>query len=587
MNHDSPRYKWLALSNTTLGMLMATINSSIILISLPAIFSGIGVNPLAPENVGFLLWLMMGYQLVTAVLVVSLGRLGDIVGRVRIYNLGFAVFALASVALALDPYNHEAAAVWLLVWRFAQGIGGAMLLANSSAILTDAFPANKRGFAIGINQVAAIAGSFVGLIIGGVLAVWDWRAVFWVSVPFGAIGTVWAYLTLKDTGRRGKSRIDWLGNITFAVGLTSLLTGIVYGIQPYGNDSMGWNAPLVQTGIWVGVAFLALFLFIESRVASPMFDLSLFKIRAFSAGSFANLLSSTARGGMQFMLIIWLQGIWLPLHGYSYDSTPLWSAIYLLPLSIAFLIAGPLSGFLSDRHGARALSTIGMLVFGASFLALMVLPVDFNYWAFAALIFLNGLGGGMFSAPNQTAIMNSVPADQRGGAAGIQAALMNSGMVLSMGLFFSMMIVGLANNLPANVFNALTHHGVNPTEATAIGALPPAAILFSSFLGYNPMGALLVSPAQSHLSASQWSTLTSKQFFPQMIQAPFHDGLFLVFSIAAVMAVLAAVASVLRGRHVHHATDLPAAPHVRDHVQELATVSGGVPGEVAIEDERR
>ena len=587
MNHDSPRYKWLALSNTTLGMLMATVNSSIILISLPAIFSGIGVNPLAPENVGFLLWLMMGYQLVTAVLVVSLGRLGDIVGRVRIYNLGFAVFALASIALALDPYTHAAGAVWLLVWRFAQGIGGAMLLANSSAILTDAFPANKRGFAIGINQVAAIAGSFIGLIVGGVLAVWDWRAVFWVSVPFGAIGTVWAYLTLKDSGKRGKAKIDWLGNASFAVGLTSLLTDIVYGIQPYGKDSMGWSAPLVQTGIIAGLAFLMLFLVIESRVKNPMFDLKLFKIRAFSAGSFANLLSSTARGGMQFMLIIWLQGIWLPLHGYSYESTPLWSAIYLLPLSIAFLVAGPLSGFLSDRHGARALSTSGMLVFGASFVALMLLPVDFNYWAFASLIFLNGLGGGMFSAPNQTAIMNSVPADQRGGAAGIQAALMNSGMVLSMGLFFSMMIVGLANNLPTSVFGALTANGVNPIEAKAIGALPPAAILFSSFLGFNPMGALLGSPQLSHLTQGQWATLTSKEFFPQMISTPFHDGLFLVFSIAAAMAVLAAVASVLRGKHVHNSKDLPVAHYVRDHVQELATVSGGVPGELAVEDERR
>ena len=584
---QSPRYKWLALSNTTLGMLMATINSSIILISLPAIFKGIGVNPLAPENVGYLLWLMMGYQLVTAVLVVSLGRLGDIVGRVRIYNLGFTVFAAASVALALDPYQHSAGAIWLLVWRFAQGIGGAMLLANSSAIITDAFPPNRRGFAIGINQVAAIAGSFIGLIAGGVLAVIDWHAVFWVSVPFGVIGTVWAYVTLKDSGKRGQAKIDWLGNATFAIGLTSLLTGIVYGIQPYGGDSMGWNAPLVRISIIVGVVVLAAFFVIESRVSAPMFDLQLFKIRAFSAGSFANLLSSTARGGMQFMLIIWLQGIWLPLHGYSYDSTPLWSAIYLLPLSIAFLIAGPLSGFLSDRHGARALSTTGLLVFGASFVALLLLPVDFNYWAFAALIFLNGIGGGMFSAPNQTAIMNAVPASQRGGAAGIQAALMNSGMVLSMGLFFSMMIVGLANNLPGNVFSALTAHGVNPVEAKAIGALPPVAILFSSFLGYNPMGSLLGSPAASHLTSVQWATLTSKQFFPQMIQAPFHDGLGLVFAIAAGMALLAALASGLRGKHVHHSTDLPVAEHVRDHVQELATVSGGVPGEIAIEDERR
>ncbi|MEN9715110.1 MAG: hypothetical protein RJA35_577 [Actinomycetota bacterium] len=529
---------------------MATINSSIILISLPAIFKGIGVNPLSPSNVGYLLWLMMGYQLVTAVLVVSLGRLGDLLGRVRIYNLGFAVFAAASIALALDPYQHAAGAIWLLVWRFAQGIGGAMLLANSSAILTDAFPQNRRGFAIGINQVAAIAGSFIGLIVGGILAVIDWHAVFWVSVPFGLLGTIWAYFTLKDTGKRGKAKIDWLGNATFAVGLTSLLTGIVYGIQPYKSDSMGWRSPDVIAAIIIGLAFLLAFLLVESKVSQPMFDLQLFRIRAFSAGSVANLLSATARGGMQFMLIIWLQGIWLPMHGFSYDSTPLWSAIYLLPLSIAFLIAGPLSGFLSDRHGARALSTAGMVIFGASFVALMILPVNFNYWAFGLLIFLNGVGGGMFSAPNQTAIMNSVPANQRGGAAGIQAALMNSGMVLSMGLFFSMMIVGLANSLPANVIHALTGQGVNPVEAHAIGSLPPAAILFSSFLGYNPMGAILGNPAAAHLSANQWITLTSKEFFPRMIQQPFHEGLGLVFGIAAGMALIGAVASMMRGKHV-------------------------------------
>ena len=253
------RYKWVALSNTTLGMLMATINSSIILISLPAIFRGIGIDPLSPGNVGYLLWLMMGYMLVTAVLVVTLGRLGDMLGRVRIYNAGFAVFSFASVVLALDPMHGGGGALWLVLWRLVQGVGGAMLFANASAIIADAFPVEQRGLAIGINQVAAIAGSFIGLIAGGLLSVVDWRLVFWVSVPVGVFGTVWAYKSLKDNGRRVQARIDWWGNITFAVGLTAVLAAIVYGIQPYGHHTMGWTAPKVIAAFVAGIVLLAMF----------------------------------------------------------------------------------------------------------------------------------------------------------------------------------------------------------------------------------------------------------------------------------------------------------------------------------------
>jgi len=546
------KYKWIALSNTTLGMLMATINSSIILISLPAIFNGIGVDPLSPGNVGYLLWLLMGYMLVTAVLVISLGRLGDIFGRVRIYNLGFAVFSFASVLLAIDPYKHGTGALWLVIWRLVQGVGGAMLFANSSAIIVDAFPSKQRGLAIGINQVAAIAGSFIGLIAGGVLSVFNWRSVFWVSVPFGILGTVWAYLSLKDNGRRTEAKIDWVGNGVFAVGLTSLLVGIVYGIQPYGNHSMGWTSPTVVVALALGIVFLIAFLIVELRVPHPMFNLHLFKIRAFFTGSVAGLLAATARGGFQFMLIIWLQGIWLPLHGYSYDATPLWAGIYLLPLTAGFLIAGPVSGYLSDRHGARILSTVGLLVFGGSFIGLLLVPTNFTYWIFGSLVLLNGLGGGLFSAPNATAVMNSVPSDARGGAAGIQAAFMNSGMVLSMGLFFSMMIVGLSSALPSAMFHGLTAQGVSATQAHSLAALPAVATLFSSFLGYNPLQSLLHSQAASHVTSAQWTTLTGKHFFPSLIQAPFHHGLLIVFGMAFGMSLVAAVFSALRGgRFIH------------------------------------
>ena len=580
-------YKWIALSNTTLGMLMATINSSIMLISLPAIFRGIGINPLSPGNVGYLLWLMMGYMLITAVLVVSLGRLGDIMGRVRIYNLGFAVFSVGSIILALDPMSGGGGALWLVLWRLLQGIGGAMLFANSSAIIIDAFPPEQRGLAMGINQVAAIAGSFIGLIAGGLLAVADWRLVFWVSVPVGIIGTVWAYRSLRDNGRRVAARIDWWGNITFGVGLTAILAAIVYGIQPYGGHTMGWTAPKVVSGLVIGVACLAVFIFIELHVESPMFNLRLFRIRAFSTGSAAGLLAAIARGGMQFMLIIWLQGIWLPLHGYKYEDTPLWAGIYLLPLTVGFLLAGPLSGYLSDRHGARVLSTGGLIVFGGSFLGLLFVPTDFHYWVFALLVFLNGVGGGLFSAPNSTAIMNSVPATERGGAAGLQATFMNSGMVLSIGLFFSLMIVGLANTLPSAMSNGLLSNGVGVSQTATIAGEPPVGSLFASFLGYNPLQSLLGSQSTAGVSNAQWHTLTGKQFFPHLIASPFHHGLVIVFSMAIAMSLIAAVFSALRGKRFVHDEEAVQIVHAdHEHFGDAALAAGGVPGELALEDDR-
>src|SRR5262245_49532217 len=255
-------YKWVALSNTTLGMLAATVNASIVIISLPAIFRGIHLNPLTPSNVSYLLWMLMGYLVVSAVLVVTLGRLGDIYGRVRMYNLGFALFGLGALALPFDPLSGPGGALWLIGFRVIQATGGAMLMANSPAILTDAFPSDQRGMAMGINQVAGISGQFIGLILGGVLAAVDWRLVVIVSVPIGVIGTFWSYRSLREIGARNRARIDWLGNITFAVGLVGLLAGITYGIQPYGGHTMGWTNPLVLTGMIGGLALLVAFCFI-------------------------------------------------------------------------------------------------------------------------------------------------------------------------------------------------------------------------------------------------------------------------------------------------------------------------------------
>ena len=541
-------YKWVALSNTTMAVFMSALDGSIVIISLPAIFHGIHLDPLAAGNISYLLWMIMGYRLVQAVLVVTLGRLGDMYGRVRIYNAGFAVFTLASILLSFDPFDAAGGALWLIGWRVLQALGGSMLTANSAAILTDAFPSDQRGFALGINQVAAIAGQFIGLLAGGLLAAIDWRAVFWVNVPVGVFGTVWAYHKLRETGERHPARLDWWGNVTFAVGLSAVLIAITYGIQPYGGHAMGWSNPWVLAALIGGVLLLAAFVAIERRVAEPMFQLGLFRIRAFAAGSAAGLIAATARGGLQFLLIIWLQGIWLPLHGYSYADTPFWAGIYLLPLTVAFLATGPISGHLSDRFGSRVFATAGMLVFGASFIGLMLLPVNFSYWAFALLILVNGIGVGMFAAPNSSSIMGSVPPSQRGAASGMRSTFQNSGTALSIGVFFSLMIAGLAGSLPHTLTSGLEHQGVAPAIAHQVGALPPVSSLFAAVLGVNPVAHLLGSShVLSALTPAHRQVLTGHQFFPHLISGPFHDGLVVVLTVAAVLSVLGALASLLRG----------------------------------------
>jgi MFS family permease len=550
MDHDHPLYKWIVLSNTTLGTVLATINASIVLISLPAIFRGIGLNPLAPGNVSYLLWMLMGYLVVTAVLVVLFGRLGDMYGRVRIYNVGFVVFTIAAVALSFDPFHFGGGAMWLIGWRVIQGVGGAMLMASSSAILTDAFPANQRGMALGVNMVAAVAGSFLGLLIGGVLSQWDWRAIFWVGVPVGILGTIWSLSSLKELGVRTPGRVDWAGNVTFGVGLTILLTGITYGIQPYGGSTTGWGNPLVLGAIGFGLLLLVAFCLIELRVAQPMVDMRLFRSASFGMGNLAGLMSSVGRGGLQFMLIIWLQGIWLPLHGYSFESTPLWAGIYMLPMTFGFLVAGPLAGSLSDRFGARPFTVTGMALMAVSFVALVMIPVDFNYWVFAVLVFINGLGGGIFTAPNTAAIMSSVPAAQRGAASGVRATFFNAGSSLSIGIFFSLMIIGLANTLPNAMSSGLQEQGVSASVAHEVASLPPVGSLFAAFLGFNPIEELLGPSGALQQPGVKADVLTGKTFFPHLITAPFHSGLVVVFIAAAVMMVLGLVASMFNpGRY--------------------------------------
>jgi MFS family permease len=564
------RYRWVALSNTTAAVFMSALDGSIVIIALPAIFRGIHLDPLSAGNISYLLWMIMGYRLIQAVLVVTVGRLGDMYGRVRIYNAGFAVFTVASLLLSFDPFLGASAALWLIGWRVLQAFGGSMLTANSAAILTDAFPRERRGFALGLNQVAAIAGQFIGLVAGGILAAWDWRAVFWVNVPVGIFGTIWAYRKLRDNGERHPGRIDWWGNVTFALGLGSVLVALTIGIQPYGGHTMGWTSPTVIAMLVGGVALLGAFVVIEGKVAEPMFELSLFKIRAFTAGNVAGLAAAIARGGLQFVLIIWLQGIWLPLHGYNFSDTPLWAGIFLLPLTAGVLISGPISGALSDRFGARGFATVGMAVFGASFIGLMLLPVDFPYLAFALLTAMNGIGAGMFAAPNSASIMSSVPARYRGAASGMRSTYQNSGTALSIGVFFSLMIIGLANTLPQTLTRGLELHGVPHGVAHQIGSLPPVSSLFAAVLGVNPVQHLLsASGALSALPAASQQVLTGRLFFPALISGPFHQGLVIVFAVAAGLAVVAGVASLFRGGRP--AAEPPAATAAREVPQ-----SGGL-----------
>jgi MFS family permease len=563
----SDGYKWVALSNTTLGVLLATIDASITLIAMPDIFRGIHLDPLGPGNSFYLLWMILGFLVVTSVLVVSLGRLGDLFGRVRVYNLGFVIYTVASLCLTADWLTGRSGATYLIVFRVVQGVGAACLLANSAAILTDAFPPNQRGLALGINNIAGISGQFIGLLLGGLLGPIDWRLVFLVSVPIGAFGTVWSYLKLEERGEPHRAPIDWRGNITFALGLILVMVGITYGIQPYGHHALGWLSPRVLAELGAGLALLVIFTLLERRVRDPMFRLPLFRIRPFTFGVLSSFLAAIARGGLMFMLIIWLQGIWLPEHDYSFTSTPLWAGIYMLPLTLGFLLAGPASGYLSDRYGARPFATGGMLAAAASFVLMVLLPIDFPYPLFALILLLNGLAQGSFASPNRAGVMNSLPPEDRGAGGGMNQTFQNSAQVLSIGIFFTLMIAGLVSTLPASLSTGLQAHGVSASLARQVGHQPPVSILFAAFLGYNPIQRLLGLHALSQLSASNTATLTGRSFFSQLISSPFRSGLHAAFAFAIVACLLAAITSWSRGsRYV--AGELPPeleAEHARAH----------------------
>jgi MFS family permease len=541
------RYKWVALSNATLAVLLATLDGSITIIAMPDIFRGIHLDPLVPANSFYLLWMILGYLVVTSVLIVSLGRLGDMVGRVKIYNLGFVIYTVASLLLAIDWMQGRNGATYLIVMRLVQGVGGACLLANAAAIITDAFPTHQRGMALGINNIVGVSGTFIGLVLGGILAPIDWRLVFLISVPVGVFGTVWAYTGLRELSTPRAARVDWAGNLTFALGLVLLMTAVTYGIRPAGGHPIGWGSTKVLALLAASAASLIAFVAIERRVTDPMFRLPLFRIRAFTFGTLSTFLSSVSRGGLMFMLIIWLQGIWLPQHGYDFTETPLWAGIYMLPLTVGLLLAGPASGYFSDRYGARPFATAGMVLTAIGFGLLMLLPTDFSYPVFGAILFLIGASMGLFASPNRAAVMNSLPRRDRGAGGAMNQTFQNSAQVLSIGIFFTLMIIGLASTLPHTMAAGLQAHGVDPSTAHRVAELPPVSILFAAFLGYNPIEHLLGPHALGALPAHDQATLTGSSFFPHLISGPFQSGLHAAFSFAIVACLIAAGASLMRG----------------------------------------
>jgi MFS family permease len=546
------RYKWIALSNVTLGVLLATLDGSITLIAMPDIFRGIHLDPLVPANSFYLLWMILGFLVVTSVLIVSLGRLGDMYGRVKMYNLGFVVYTLASLLLTVDWMTGRDGALYLIAFRIVQGIGAAFLLANSAAILTDAFPANQRGMALGINNIVGVSGVFVGLILGGLLAPIDWRLVFLISVPVGLFGTVWAYLKLEERSTPRRARVDWWGNVFFALGLILIMVSVTYGIRPYGSHATGWSSPRVLGLLGAGAASLLAFAIVELRVAEPMFRLPLFRIRAFTFGTLSTFLSAIARGGLMFMLIIWLQGIWLPQHGYDFTETPLWAGIYMLPLTLGMLLAGPTSGYLSDRFGARWFATGGMLGSALAFFLLTLLPIDFPFPLFALILAMVGVSMGMFASPNRAAVMNSLPPQHRGAGGGMNQTFQNSAQVLSIGVFFTLMILGLSANLPHTLSAGLQAHGISAAAASAAAHLPPVSVLFAAFLGYNPIEHLVPTHALASVSAANHATLVGRSFFPHLISAPFRTGLHEAFLFAILACLIAAGASLMRGGTYHY-----------------------------------
>ncbi|WP_291766731.1 MFS transporter [Caldivirga sp. UBA161] len=546
-------YKWVVLTNTTLGVIMSSINMYIVLISLPTIFRGLNINPFLPGEFDYLLWVLMGYSIVLASILVTFGRISDLYGRTRLYTIGFIIFTIASILLSVIPSNSgNLGALLLIIFRMIQAVGGGFLMVNSTALLTDAFPPGERGKALGLNQAAFIVGSFLGIILGGLLSNYDWHLLFLVNVPFAVAGALWSIFKLRRVGSSGvKVKIDYWGNITLAVGLVLISLGFTYALMPYGNSEMGWLNPYVVASFIIGVIMLIAFIPIELKQESPLFNLSLFKVRPFTYGIMALFLSSLARGALMFLLTIWLQGIYLPLHGFSYVETPFWAGIYMLSMLIGTVVMAPIGGALTDKYGARIVATVGMIIVAVSLYLLTLLPYNFNLTSFELILFLNGLGNGLFSSPNTTSIMNALHPRDRGAGNGMRQTFSNVGSTISMAMFFSIAMSIFSQYVPTRIHEMALSYGLPADIASSLSKVPASSLLFAAFLGVDP-ASVLPSNLTVNLPSSIMKVLDSSTFLPNVLGPPFMMGLRISLYISIVLVAIGAVLSYMRGgRYVY------------------------------------
>jgi MFS family permease len=408
-------YQWTALSVTTVGALLASVQGSALLIALPNILTELHATFFT------IMWVLIGYLLITTVLTPVIGRLADIWGRKRLYNSGFALFALGSLVGGLaQPQFHGAD---LIVGRIIQGMGGALLVTNSTAIVADAFRKGQVGLGLGVNQIAGAAGFLVGPIIGGLLTEWSWRWVFLFNVPFAIFGALWGIWRLREPVRLASHQhIDWYGSAALTIGLT----GVLLALSLFAFPMFGQTANMVILA--VGVLSLVLFGLIEPRIKEPIVQLRLFRDRLFALANLSGLLNGVARGAVLFLLIFFLQG--------PYGQNPLAAGLLLIPFGAAFMVVGPLSGRLSDRVGSRVLAPLGLGISSLALLGLSTIGPSTPYWMLAVFMVLMGGGSGLFVSPNTNAIMSSVTPQTRGAAAGILAMLNNTGSMLSIAIVF-------------------------------------------------------------------------------------------------------------------------------------------------------
>ena len=488
--HDS--YKWWALSCTSLGMLLATINSGTLIIALPDLERSLHTSLLE------LVWVILVYMIASTVLVLSAGRLSDQFGRKKAYVGGFVLFALTSLGAGFAGSGTE-----LIVWRILQGIGGSFLFANAAAIVTDAFPREQLGLAMGTNTMVAAVGLVIGPVLGGALVAISWHWVFWFNVPFALAGSLWAGVILHEvTGRSEDRSFDFLGTITFLIGLT----GLVFGISKGGLS--GWDNTSVIASLIVAAIFLPGFVVIEGRVKSPMLDLSIFKNRLFSAASLAAFTNGLARFALMFVFVFYFQGV--------QGNSPILAGIKLAPLALGMLIASPLAGIWADRRGSRGMAVAGMLVQAVGLALMTTLQRDTAYLAPCAYMFIVGVGSGMFNSPNTAAMMGTVPPHRRGIAAGARVLVQNTGAVISIAFVLAVVTSSVPKSVLFAVFSGLANH---ITNAQLIPFMSNMHTALWCLAGISLVGAAISAARPAHVKTAEEPALVRAHAHQERVAA--------------------------------------------------------------------